>query len=185
MKNISLNLNNGEEILYVGQKDKYDFGWCIFYCISAIVAAPILIYLGRNEIYNYVLLFLAVLMFLGGFYFLYIYIRDYFTCSVFLTNQRMLMLFQNKLTSIEYADIYYITPGANGNGLIPSFFFIKLKSKKIYSIKFIKSVEFIENFKKIYSDYDDSELQERGCRIALIVIPLLLIIYILLRLFLK
>lgn len=185
MKDISLNLNSGEELLYVGQKDNYDYGWCLFYCISAIVVAPILIYLGRDAIYNYALLFLVTLMFFGGFYFLYIYVRDYLTCNVFLTNQRMLILSQNKLTSIEYSDIYYMTPGAFGNGLVPSFFFIRLKSNKRYRIKFLKGLELMQKFKEIYPDYDDTEIQERGCRRALIAIPLLLVIYILLRLFLK
>ncbi len=122
-------------------------------------------------------------MFFGEVYFLYIYIQDYLTCNVFLTNHRMLIFSQNKLTSIEYGDIYYITPGVNGNGLIPGFTFIKLKSKKLYRIKFIKGVEFMQKFKEIYPDYDDSEIQERGCRIALIVIPILLVLYILLSLF--
>ncbi len=163
----------------------YNFGWCVFCCISAIVATPILIYLGRKELYNYILLFLVTLMFFGGWYFLYIYIRDYLICNVFLTNQRLLILSKNRPTSIEYSDICYMMPIGSGSGLFPDFLFFKLKSNKKYRIKFIKGVEFKQKFQEIYPDYNDSEIQERGCRIALIVIPIMLVIYILLRLFLK
>ena len=184
-KNISLHLNDEEKILYVGQNDKWDYIGSLFLNLFIIVASIIgLLYSSLNDSINYKELseFAVLICFFLFLFLLLQYIWDYHFREIFLTNQRLIILEPKKLISLKYHDISYITSAGGLRGT-PSYLFIKTKMKKNYRIMGLKENDFVQKFLEIYPEYDDSEIKERGCRIALIAIPILLIILIIFKLF--
>lgn len=164
-KNIFLNLNEGEEIFYIAEKaGKFEFYFftlpSIFFIIFLFAFISLFIFLTLYKPYNenyFCILFFTVLLI---FFILTSYKEtvDYFFTDVILTNQRLLILKQGKVTPIEHNQIKYIH---SGSGRGPSSTIINLRSKKFHLIYFLKCFKLRDKLKEIYSEYDDTKIIEK------------------------
>jgi len=181
-RNILLNLNEGEEIVYVAEKaSKFEF---YFFTIPAILVTIFLfaflslfllltLYKPYNENYFYIL-FLAVLL---VFVVLMLYkgIVDYCFTDIVLTSKRLIILRLNKVLPIQYSQIKYIQNFGTGRG--PSATKINLLNKKFRVFYFLNPFTLRNKLKDVYPDYDDSKAvakdQKQG-NIILVIFLLLL-----------
>lgn len=174
-KNIFLNLNEGEEIVYVAEKiSKPLFAYCTLLPYLAVI---------------FLFFFLIVLFFLGfykestinliDFCFLFLVeiimffiakkqIVDYFYTDIILTNQRILISKLNHLTSIENSQVKRIY---GQNTIIR----ISLKSKKFFMFYFF-NYSLRDKFKEAYPNYDDSIAVVKDKKQATIILFILLLL---------
>lgn len=156
-KNIFLNLDDDEEIVYVAEKiNKPTFLFCTILPYLAVIF----------------LFFFLILLFLAGFYkesttnlidfgFLFLVgiimffivkkqLIDYFYTDIILTNKRILISKFNHLTSIENSQVKRIY----GQNEIMK---VSLKNKKNYMFYFFEDYLFKTKFKEVYPSYDNSK----------------------------
>jgi len=185
-KNIFLNLNGDEEVLYVAEQNKWEFYlWGLplfiivlpllsFFVIMSVISGFQLVSIWWEIFGTFLLLFIL--------YTAYTNIRDCFFTDIILTNQRLLIIRFNKLISIDYSQIKYIS----GNSLRgPSITRISLQSKKFYLISFVDPYKFKKKLKEIYSGYNDEKILERDKKqgiIAIIVLTILFPVFLFLEL---
>ena len=149
-KNIVLNLNQGEEIVYFYNKTKLDcFFHIILYCMMSI--PTFLLCFIVSWLYGAFVLWIVTFMIL---YFMYRQIRDYFFVDLILTNQRILIIKFNKLISIEFSQIKYIfNAGIWGPLWGPPSVDIRLKNYKGYMVSFVDSKELSRQLRLLYPEY--------------------------------
>lgn len=118
-KNIFLNLNESEDILYVGQKDMasfyISFAVIIMICIGLIfllaklfLTQNVSILILNYPIFKFIILGMLLFIFLLD-CILYKYFLDYFFTDVVLTNQRLLLSKNNNIISVKYENINRIS----------------------------------------------------------------------------
>lgn len=146
-KNILLNLNDGEEIVYIAEQRREDL---IFVILFIIFAIPL-------SIFFMLLFFLAIkkgpwvapiiaIVSLYWIYFSYIYIRDYFFSELILTNQRLVISRFGKLIFIDNSKIKLINEWKYG---IPRTH-IFTEPKKMYLVTNIHGTKLEHKFKEVY-----------------------------------
>lgn len=133
-RNIFLNLNDGEEIVYVADKNKAEF-----YCFALIHFLCVLLFSFLFIVSFFIILkssWLIYTLLIVSVSFFYLYIRDYFCTEIMLTNNRLILSRFNKLTFIDFSQIKNIWTfpiAAN----VPIATNITVQPKKNYRIYFI------------------------------------------------
>ena len=181
-KNIFLNLNEGEEIVYVAEKNKFNFYWNFITLV--IVGLPLISFFTVLIIFemlvgsiNTQMILSAIFMFLIFilFWFMaYKIVSDYFFTELLLTNQRFIISRFNKIKFINYEQVKRIT-GTYGYRGGPIQLTIRLKNKKFYSFFFIDRNVIRNKFKEICPEYDDLIALEKEKKQGLVIIVLLLL----------
>lgn len=154
-KNILLNLNKNEEIVYVEEKNKTEF-----YCFAPIVVclgAPFLSFFLIASFFtplkhSWIIFPLWIFII----YLSYAYIRDYFFTEIVLTNQRLIISRFNKPIFVDYNQIKSIWGFSLVNA--PSVTTIKVNPKKFYRIHFINELKLRNKIKEIYPEHNINEL---------------------------
>lgn len=175
-KNIFLNLNDGEEILYIAEKEKFAFYFYdlpIIFGLLPIFSFFLFITVSNNAPFTLIGCILLILLFF--IYFTYLDIRDLFYSDLVLTNKRILLSRFNKLISIDYSQIKYIS-GSSYRGKSGTTISLKSKSR-FYLISFINPYKFKEKFKEIYIDYNDEKTMETYNKRGIIVAIALIILF--------
>jgi len=170
-KNIFLNLNEGEEIVYVAEKSKFEF-----YCFVPFIVF-VVIPLSSFFVFMSIAIplkgsCLILLLWITLFYMSYIFIRDYFFSNLILTNQRLILYRFNNPIFIDNRIIKNISRSISVNGPIPTI--ISLKSNKTYRIYFVDDSKLKAKFEEICSNYND-EIKEQNSGILLIGLAILMI----------
>jgi hypothetical protein len=179
-KNICLNLNEGEEIVYIAEKSTSSF---YFFILFPIFLASYFIYLPIKYVFVKFNLMLILqnphvtwsllgccLIILFSAYIIYSYIEDYFFTDIIITTQRFIILTFNKPTFIDYEDINYIS---NSGYKGPAGVFIKTLKKNftVYFVdwKIIKSkVQKIDSSK----DFNEPKMTKKDVFIVLVIVIL-------------
>lgn len=174
-KNIFLNLNEGEEIVYVAEKiGKPLFIFCnLLPYLAVIFLFLFLILLFFSGIYkenvksliDFCFLFLVEIIM---FFIVKKQLIDYFYTDMILTNQRILISKFNQLISIKNSQVKRIY----GYRSAISIFLISKKSYRFYF--FEDSLK--DKFKEVYPDYDDSKAVEKERKQGYIILAILLLL---------
>lgn len=174
-KNIFLNLNEGEEIVYVAEKiSKSLFSFCttlpnlsvIFLYI--FLTALFLMGFHKESITNLISFCFLLLIAITMFFIIKKQIIDYFYTDIILTNQRVIISKFNQLTSIKNSQIKRIY---EYNTITRIF----LNSKKFYMFYFFEN-SLRDKFKEIYPDYDDSKAVAKEQKQGYIILAILLLL---------
>lgn len=114
-KDILLDLTEGEEVLYIGNKDAAAFyisvAVVILICVGMIFLLSKLFFTQNMSILlsnypEFKFIIIGMLLFIVAFAcILYKYISDYFFTDVVLTNQKILFLIKNNTLSVKYEDV--------------------------------------------------------------------------------
>lgn len=181
-QNIFLNLNEGEEIVYVAQKDKANFYWNFISLV--IIGLPLISFftvlliiemlignINNQLILSAMFMFLIFLLF---WFTAYKIITDYFYTELILTSQRFIISKFNKISFIKYDQIKRLA-GSYGYRGGPIQLTIRLKNKKYCNFFFIDINVIRNKFKEIYSDYDDSKVVAKEQKQANIILFILLL----------
>lgn len=153
-KNIVQNLNENEEIFYVGEKSKSEFFY--FASLIAIFVLPLLTYLMFLFIMSPIKeLWIVAPLWLIVISLSYIGIRDYCFTQLILTNQRLIISRFNKLIFIDNNQIKHIYGNSKRFGAHTTF--IRLKSNKVHRIGFMDKYKVKDKVKEICPDYDDKD----------------------------
>lgn len=180
-KNIFLNLNEDEEIVYVAEKaSKFEF---YFFSIPSILVIAFLLtflslfviltlYKAYNQNYFYILFLVILLLFMV--LMLYKEIVDYCFTDIVLTNQRLIISKLNKILSIPHNQIKYIQNAGTGRG--PSATRINLINKKFHIFYFLNHLPLRNKFKEVCPDYDDSQVVEKERKQGTIILAILLLL---------
>jgi hypothetical protein len=183
-KNIFLNLNDGEEIIYVAEKNKGEFIYLTLLSILPIILLFICVILFIiAKYYSFYSLF-GTLIFVFMLYSTYTNIRDYFFTEIILTNQRLIISKFNRLTFIDYSEIDSIISLMNRARVYPML--LRLKSKKKYVIFFVNIQKLKDKLVGIYPSYDETKTiqqDEKELNISLAVLVFLPIIIFIIYLF--
>lgn len=179
-ENIFLNLNEGEEIVYVAEKDKPNFWWnfifLMFIGLPLIGLSTFLLITDNIDgIPSWYKPFMA-LIFFSGLFVIYKIIIDYFYTELILTNQRFIISKFNKIKFINYEQVkriigYY---GYRGSGPISTT--IKLTNKKNYMLFCIDKNIVRNKLKEIYPEYDDSKAVAKEQKQGYITLAILLLL---------
>lgn len=178
-KNIFLNLNEGEEIVYVAEKDKVNFYWN--FILITFVALPVMTFFDLISIFDFNLfgsIWMQVFMLIilpFCYYATYKIISDYFFTEVILTNQRFIISRYNKIRSVSNEQVNRII-GSYGYRGAPISTTIKLKDKKSYRFLFIDKNIIRNKFKEIAPNYDDSKAVEKDKKQGYIILAILLLL---------
>lgn len=149
-KETALELNQGEEVIYFNEKTKLDYYKnIVLFTIAAVFVCFLLLLL--ITFYNITFdprgLWIYLVVY-AGLFSVYKRIRDYFFVDFILTNQRIIIIEYNKLTSIDFAQI------ENAHGIHhifrPDTAKIKLKNHKRYSIDFVNGKELNNQLKTVF-----------------------------------
>lgn len=146
-KNIFLNLNDDEEIVYIPEQRREDLFFVILFIIFAVPLFLwfILMFFVAMEKGSWVAPIMAIVALYFP-YFSYIYIRDYFFSELVLTNQRLIISRFGKLIFINNNQIKLINEWSNGIART----YIKTDTKKIYLVTNIRGTKLEHKFKEIY-----------------------------------
>lgn len=150
-KNIFLNLNEGEEIVYVADKNKGEF-YC-FALIHFFGALFFFFFLIASFFTTLESAWLIYVLFFILIFFLYLYIRDYFFTETILTNQRLIISRFNKLTLTNFKqikNIWSLPITANA----PTATNISMQPKTRYRIYFINEQKLRNQLKELYPEYN-------------------------------
>jgi hypothetical protein len=148
-KKTVLELNQGEEIVYFAEKTKFDY-YCHVILFSIIAVFVCFLLLRLIAIYNILFdikgswIYLIVVI---GLYSVYKRIKDYFFTDFILTNQRILIIKSEKLTSLDFAQIDYAF--AIRHILRPDVVKIRLKNQKLYLTDFVNEKELNNQIKSL------------------------------------
>lgn len=150
-KNIFLNLIEGEEIVYVAEKNKGEFYYfALIHFLGTLFCSFFLIVSFFTTLGSAWLIYVLFLMLI---FFLYLYIRDYFFTETILTNQRLIISRFNKLTLTNFKQIkniwsLHITANA------PTATSISVQPKTRYRIYFINEQKLRDKLKELYPEYN-------------------------------
>lgn len=182
-KNIFLNLNEGEEIVYVAEKDKYNFYWNLIFCV--IIGFPLISFFTFLAILEYVSSINAGKLFSPSLFMFLIFplycfitykiISDYFCTELILTNQRFIISKFNKIKFINYEQVKCVT-GTYGVRGGPIQAIIRLKNKKFCNFFFIDRNIIRNKFKEVYPSYDDSKAVAKEQKQGYIILVILLLL---------
>lgn len=182
-RNIFLNLNEGEEIVYAAEKDKSNFWWNFIFLV--IISLPIISFFTLLAIFELVssindgkIFSPALFMFLIFPLFCFVsykIVSDYFYTELILTNQRFIVSKFNKIWFINFVQIKRITGtyGAKGG---PIQLTIRFKNKKFCNFFFIDKNVIRTKFKEVYPDYDDSKAIAKEQKQGYIILAILLLL---------
>ncbi len=187
-KDIYANLNEGEEIVYIAQKDKNNFFLSLLsntiYLVLALCALAVLIIFFSDKMGAAVISLIIgfILIFLMFCFVVYMRISDYFRTEVVFTNQRLIISRLDKLEFINNDEIesmyWYWCRG------IDLTLKITIKEKNPYLLSFIKKPDLRNKFKEMYPGYDDSKeiaKEKRDAIFVKFIVPLLVLLYILFK----
>lgn len=152
-KKYSVNLINGEEVLYVPNKTKIEFFICFPFAIFACCFLSWCVYILGLKINSiqYSLFLMCILVFYIKS--LYQYIQDFFFTNTILTNKRILLVRFNKIIDISYDEIEKISYYYGSiSYLRPSNFTVLLNSNTVYKVNFIPKELFKEKLEGINQD---------------------------------
>lgn len=183
-RNIFLNLNEGEEIVYVAEKIKSNFYWNFF--TSVIIGIPLFgafagfgifaLTLGDANMKFILSVLFILLMFIMFCFISYKVIVDYFYTELILTNQRFIVSKFHKISFINFEQIKRIT-GTYGVRGGPIQLTIKFKNKKLCSFYFIDKNIIRAKFKEVYPNYDDSEAVAKEQKLGYIILFVLILLF--------
>lgn len=169
---LSLNLNENEEVFYVAEKSKSAY-------IVAMISMPLialifgssatlmLVQSDSNLIWILLQYFLAVCFILGIFN-----LKNYYYLgNVILTNQRILVITPKSQVVIPFEKISYVNPKS---GYYSNILRINLKSGNLISLLFIKGDIFKNKFMEVYPQYKDPDMT--GTKISMYFILILLLV---------
>lgn len=176
-KNLFLNLNENEEILYIAERNKGEFIYLtllsilpiflLFICVIIFIIA---------KVYSFYSLF-GTLLFMFMIYTTFTQIRDYFFTEIILTNKRLIISQFNKLSFVDYNEIDSIISLMNRARIYPML--LRLKSKKKYVIFFVNIQKLKDKLIEICPSYDETKAikqDEKELNISLVVLIFLPII---------
>lgn len=178
-REISLSLNENEEVFYVAEKNKSSY---IFNTIGIIIMGLnvgigsifALVYFHFNPLY----LLLLSLIFIYCFYIIFDFTRNYFFRDVILTNQRIIFLTPKTQTSTTFEQIFYAKV-IKGN--ICNILKVKLKSGEKYSLSFIKGDIFKDKLIRVYRQYQDPEMSNSEKVLIAIAVIIAIAVFIFIK----
>lgn len=179
-KNIFLNLNEGEEIVYVAQKDKANFWWnfifLTFIGIPLISFSTFLIITNNIDgIPSWYKPFMVLILF-SLFFVIYKIIVDYFYTELIFTNKRFIISKFNKIRFINYELVKRITGSYGYRNSGPIATTIKLTTNKSYRLFCIDRNIVRNKLKELYPDYDDSKAVAKEQKLGYIILVILLLL---------
>lgn len=148
-KNIFLNLSDGEEIVYVAEKNKGEFySFALMHFLAVLFFSFFILISFFITMKSLWLLYTVWVISIS---FFYLYIRDYFFTEVILTNNRLILSRFNKLTFIDFKQIKNIwtLPIATN---VPIATNISIQPKKRYRIYFISEQNLRNNLKNVFPE---------------------------------
>lgn len=181
-KNIVINLSDGEEIIYIAEKNKPYFYFFILFPL-------LLVFMFIYYPYKYVFLNFNLSLFLQNFqiilpllgcaaivsycgYIIYEYIIDFFFTTITLTSQKIILLIKNNPIFIDYEDIKFVSDLGPGG---PSGIFIKTL-KKTYSVYFVDCEIIKSKIKEVNNNKDFDELKLTKKELFWVIIAIILFI---------
>lgn len=178
-KNIFLNLNADEKIVYVVEKTKFNFWWN--FVLITFFGLPIFTFFSIISILHpeffgttwesFIFPVLLPVFYYGA----YKIVIDYFFTEIILTNQRFIISRLSKIYSIYYDKVDRFIDGYGGSrGSISTT--IKLKDNKNHRFLFVDKETIRGKFKEIYPSYDDSEIVAKEKKRGKIILAILLLL---------